>query len=98
MVNSISPMAVEQASQDGTFYRFVLEMVLLCATKSLRQAAAEQLLLIATQQQLLVIATQQQQMQQQQQRSSMLHYLLSLLFADLQVRLAVFPFSISYSL
>ena len=82
-------MAVEQASQDGTFYRFVLEMVLLCATKSLRLAAAEQLLLIAT---------QQQQMQQQQQRSSMLHYLLSLLFADLQVRLAVFPFSISYSL
>ena len=62
MVNSISPMAVEQASQDGTFYRFVLEMVLLCATKSLRLAAAEQLLLIATQQQLLVIATQQQQM------------------------------------
>jgi len=88
VVNSISPMAVEQASQDGTFYRFVLEMVLLCATKSLRLAAAEQLLLIAT----------QQQMQQQQQRSSMLHYLLSLLFADLQVRLTVFPFSISYSL
>ena len=47
VINSISPHTVEQISMDNTFYRFVLEVILLCATKATRFAAAEQLFLIS---------------------------------------------------
>ncbi|KAK4027909.1 probable ubiquitin carboxyl-terminal hydrolase FAF-X [Daphnia magna] len=49
VVNSISPRAVYQVSQSNTFYRFSLEMILLCPVKALRLSAAEQFLLISSQ-------------------------------------------------
>lgn len=49
VVNSISPRAVYQVSQTTTFYRFSLEMILLCPLKALRLSAAEQFILIANQ-------------------------------------------------
>ena len=49
VVNSITPRALQQVSQNPTFYRFSLEMILLCPVKSLRVSAAEQFLLISSQ-------------------------------------------------
>jgi ubiquitin carboxyl-terminal hydrolase 9/24 len=49
VVNSISPRALYQVSQAPTFYRFSLEMILLCPVKPLRLSAAEQFLLISSQ-------------------------------------------------
>ena len=68
VINNLAPQTIEQISQDNTFFRFVLEMILLCATKAIRLAAAEQLLLIST----------------QSQQHLMLNYFLSHLFKVLQ--------------
>ena len=57
VVNSISPRALYQVSQTPTFYRFSLEMILLCPVKPLRLSAAEQFLLISSQP-VLIQATQ----------------------------------------
>lgn len=48
-MNSISPCALHLVSQSPTFYRFSLEMILLCPVKPLRVSAAEQFLLISSQ-------------------------------------------------
>ena len=66
-------------SPSSTFYRFSLEMILLCQTKSLRYAAAEQFLLITTTQQHL-------ESTERLNSGSMLSYFLDLLFSVLPTR------------
>ena len=68
IVSNISAQALEQVCLSKTFYRFTLEMVLLCPTKAIRFAASEQFLAMAM----------------QAAPSTMLQYLLDLHFAVLQ--------------
>ena len=78
IVNTISPETLLLVSSSSTFYRFSLEMILLCQTKSLRYAAAEQFLLISTQQHL--------ESSESLNNGSMLSYFLDLLFSVLPIR------------
>jgi len=78
IVNTISPETLLLVSSSSTFYRFSLEMILLCQTKSLRYAAAEQFLLISTQQHL--------ESSERLNSGSMLSYFLDLLFSVLPIR------------
>ena len=84
-MNVISPEALLQVSPSSTFFRFVLEMILLCPTKSLRYAAAEQFLLIATQQHLTSTITLNPE------NVGMLPYFLDLLFSVLPSTVPEYP-------